>query len=103
MSRPARRSHRGRSIEALRATADVIDPRAHVPLAEESEAILRWLEEPGTRLVDATQAWLMPAFGAGGLRTYLATAGRESADPFADRRRLPVRQPTGPGLNGMSS
>ena len=76
-------------IEALRATADVIDP-LHVPLAEESEAILRWLEEPGTRLADATHPWLMPAFGAGGLRTYLAGAGREAADPFADRRRLPI-------------
>ncbi|MBE7188398.1 DEDD exonuclease domain-containing protein, partial [Jatrophihabitans endophyticus] len=76
-------------VEALRATADVVDP-THVPLAEESEAILRWLEEPGTRLVDATHPWLMPAHGAGGLRAYLATAGREAADPFADRRRLPI-------------
>jgi DNA polymerase III subunit epsilon len=72
----------------LRATADVVDDE-HVPLAEESECILRWLEEPGTRLAVASQAWAMPAFGAGGLRGYLA-AQRESADPFADRRRLPV-------------
>jgi DNA polymerase III subunit epsilon len=78
----------GPVIEALRATADVVDDE-HVPLAEESECILRWLEEPGTRLAVASQAWAMPAFGAGGLRGYLA-AQRESADPFADRRRLPV-------------
>jgi DNA polymerase-3 subunit epsilon len=75
-------------IEALLATADVVD-ETHVPLAEESECILRWLEEPGTRLAHATDPWLMPAFGAGGLRSYLHAA-RDGADPFIDRRRLPV-------------
>ncbi len=76
-------------IEALRATADVVD-ESHQPLAEETECILRWLEEPGTRLADSTHPWLMPAFGAGGLRAYLASGGRQASDPFADRRRLPV-------------
>jgi DNA polymerase III subunit epsilon len=74
-------------VDALRATADVVD-ETHEPLAEESECILRWLEEPGTRLVFASQPWAMPAFGAGGLRGYLAS--QREADPFADRRRLPV-------------
>jgi hypothetical protein len=32
----------------------------------------------------------MPAFGAGGLRAYLATDRWAAADPFADRRTLPV-------------
>jgi DNA polymerase-3 subunit epsilon len=79
-------------IEALRASADVVDEQ-HVPLAEETECILRWLEEPGTRLADASHPWLMPAFGAGGLRAYLASSGAatgRAADPFADRRRLPM-------------
>jgi DNA polymerase-3 subunit epsilon len=40
-------------IEALRASADVADP-SHPVLAEESECILRWLEQPGTRLADAS-------------------------------------------------
>jgi DNA polymerase-3 subunit epsilon len=75
-------------IDALRATADVVD-ESHVPLADESECILRWLEEPGTRLVWASHAWSMPAFGAGRLRGYIATR-RDQTDPFADRRRLPV-------------
>jgi DNA polymerase-3 subunit epsilon len=75
-------------IEAMLATADVVDESV-VPLAEESECILRWLEEPGTRLAAASDPWLMPAFGAGGLRAYLHS-GRDGADPFADRRRLPV-------------
>jgi DNA polymerase-3 subunit epsilon len=74
-------------VDALRATADIVDA-THEPLAEESECILRWLEEPGTRLVSATQPWAMPAFGAGGLRGYLVT--QREGDPFADRRRLPV-------------
>ncbi|MDT4904216.1 MAG: polymerase subunit epsilon [Pseudonocardiales bacterium] len=76
-------------IEALRATADVVD-ESHVPLAEETECILRWLEEPGTRLADASDPWMMPAFGAGRLRTYLGSGARDAANPFADRRRLQV-------------
>jgi DNA polymerase-3 subunit epsilon len=78
----------GPVIDALRATADVVD-EDHEPLAEESECILRWLEEPGTRLAAASDPWAMPAFGAGGLRGYLA-GQRDAVDPFADRRRLPV-------------
>jgi DNA polymerase-3 subunit epsilon len=78
----------GPLIDALVGTADVIDA-AHAPLAEETECILRWLEEPGTRLARASQPWSMPAYGAGGLRGYLA-GQRAVADPFADRRRLPV-------------
>jgi DNA polymerase-3 subunit epsilon len=77
----------GPVVDALVATADVVDEN-HAPLAEESECILRWLEEPGTRLVSASHPWTMPAYGAGGLRGYLAT--QRDADPFADRRRLPV-------------
>jgi DNA polymerase-3 subunit epsilon len=75
-------------IEALRATADVVD-ESSVPLAEETECILRWLEEPGTRLAWASHPWTMPAYGAGRLRSYLA-ASHNGADPFADRRRLRV-------------
>ena len=58
-------------------------------LAEETECILRWLEEPGTRLVERTGAWSCPAPGAGGLRGYLAGRRRpRRRDPFADRRSL---------------
>ncbi|MDQ1619964.1 MAG: polymerase subunit epsilon [Actinomycetota bacterium] len=78
--------------DALVATAErVVPSHGPAPAAspEETECVLRWLEEPGTRLVDATHPWAMPAYGAGRLRNYLAGA-RDSADPFADRRRLPV-------------
>ena len=77
-------------IESLIATADAVEPGS-VALSEESECILRWLEQPGTRLVHTSHAWAMPAFGAGGLRAFLGSdSARDAADPFADRRRLPV-------------
>ena len=81
-------------IEAMTSTADAVEPGPGplpAALAEESECILRWLEEPGTRLVHASRAWALPAHGAGGLGSYLATdSARRAADPFADRRALPV-------------
>jgi DNA polymerase-3 subunit epsilon len=77
-------------IEALLATADVVSAEQPV-LAEETECILRWLEEPGTRLVHTSQPWALPAHGAGGLVSWLAAdAARRAASPFADRRVLPV-------------
>ncbi len=85
----------GPVIDALRATADSVLPDALRPgplpaaLAEETECVLRWLEQPGTRLVLASRPWTCPAFGAGGFRSYLDTeAVRRAAEPFADRRRL---------------
>ncbi len=86
-------------IDALLANAETVLP-VEGPLpaasAEESECVLRWLEEPGTRLVEADGAWSCPAFGAGGLRDWLAQVdnSRESIAPFDDRRRLrPVARP----------
>ncbi len=77
-------------IEALLATAEVVGTELPV-LAEESECILRWLEEPGTRLVHASSPWVMPAYGAGGMVSWLAAdAARRAATPFAPRRSLPM-------------
>jgi DNA polymerase-3 subunit epsilon len=76
-------------VEAMLATADSVDG-SRPPLAEETECILRWLEEPGTRLVLASRPWAMPAFGAGGLRAYLAADPRAAVNPFADRRNLRI-------------
>ncbi len=76
-------------VAALRATAEAVDPASR-PLAEESECILRWLEEPGARLVDASDPWQLPAYGAGGLTAYLGSGAQREANPFADRRRLPL-------------
>ena len=77
-------------VAALVASADVVDTATPV-LVEETECILRWLEEPGTRLVQATRAWALPAHGAGSLVSWLAAdAAKRAANPFADRRRLPL-------------
>jgi DNA polymerase-3 subunit epsilon len=80
-------------IEALLATADAVEPGpGPIPaaLAEETECILRWLEEPGTRLVHASEPWSSPAFGAGALGSRYSGSDRGGVDPFADRRRLPM-------------
>ncbi|HEX4654951.1 MAG TPA: DEDD exonuclease domain-containing protein [Mycobacteriales bacterium] len=86
-------------IDALVATAETVQPGpgpAPAATAEETDCILRWLAEPGTRLVELEGSWCSPARGAGGLGDWLATvdAGREAARPFDDRRGLrPVHQP----------
>jgi DNA polymerase-3 subunit epsilon len=82
-------------VDSLVATAEAVDDSggpALVATVEESEILLRWLSEPGTRLVSATHAWFSPAAGAAGLRSWLAASdgARRQADPFADRRRLPI-------------
>jgi DNA polymerase-3 subunit epsilon len=82
-------------IEAMIATAEVVDETpgpALVAFVEESEILLRWLYQPGIRLVQTSEAWLSPAAGAAGLRAWLASseAARRSADPFGDRRRLQI-------------
>lgn len=69
---------------------------ATVATVEETELLLRWLNQPGTRLVQTSEPWTSPAAGAARLRGWLASAegGRRGAEPFADRRRLPlVSQP----------
>ena len=58
--------------------------------AEESEKVLRWLEEPGVRLVDVQGEWSCPVSGAG-RHVALHDAveqSRQSLVPFADRRDL---------------
>jgi DNA polymerase-3 subunit epsilon len=79
-------------VDALVATAEVV-PEADlttVASVEETELLLRWLTEPGVRLVRASEPWCSPAAGAARLRNWLASAelARRSHDPFADRRRL---------------
>ena len=83
-------------VEALVATAESVLPGVG-PLpcatAEETERILRWLEEPGTRLVELTGIWSCPARGAGGLGDLLDYRA-DAADPTFDRRRIrPIPRP----------
>jgi len=85
-------------VATLLSTAEVVPETAAsatmatVATVEETELLLRWLHQPGTRLVSASQPWTSPAAGAARLRSWLVSAdgARRSAEPFADRRRLPV-------------
>ncbi|MDQ1709231.1 MAG: polymerase subunit epsilon [Frankiaceae bacterium] len=75
--------------DALVAAAEHVS-RGHGPTpaasAEEMHLLLRWLDEPGTRLVELDGVWASPAFGAAGRRDWLEA--RESATPLDDRRAL---------------
>ncbi|MEO6885784.1 MAG: DEDD exonuclease domain-containing protein [Jatrophihabitantaceae bacterium] len=79
----------GPVIEALIATADVVDT-SHTVLAEETEVIANWLQRPGTRLVHASAPWALPARGAGGLLSWLAADHTRALTPDHERRRLPM-------------
>jgi DNA polymerase-3 subunit epsilon len=83
-------------VAALVATAESVLPGVG-PLpcatAEETERILSWLEEPGTRLVELTGTWSCPSRGAGGLGVLLAYHA-DPTDPTGDRRRIrPIPRP----------
>ena len=60
---------------------------------DETELILRWMEKPGTRLVELTGTLACPAPGTGAFTTFLTRveAGRGDRDPFADGRSLGTR------------
>jgi len=54
-------------VESLRASAETVRPApGPVPAASaaETEAVLRWLESPGVRLVDVDGEWACPVAGA---------------------------------------
>jgi len=85
--------------DAAVATAETVLPGpGPVPAAsaEESECVLRWLEAPGTRLIELVGRWASPAHGAGALRVWLtaAAASRDALAPTDARRDLrPFHQP----------
>jgi DNA polymerase III subunit epsilon len=86
--------HPRRYLEALVATAETVvsaPPPLPAATVEETECILRWLETPGTRLVEIEGVWALPAGGAGGLSGLVSTAAEaadRAAHPFDDRRAL---------------
>jgi DNA polymerase III subunit epsilon len=76
-------------IEALRATGEQVTARPFpLPAAhpEETEQVLRWLEQPGVRLVDLDGEWSCPLNGAGQARQQLDPLGaaRGWAPPFGE-------------------
>jgi DNA polymerase-3 subunit epsilon len=60
---------------------------------DETELILRWMEKPGTRLVELTGTLASPAPGTGAFSSFLTRVevGRGDRDPFADDRSLGTR------------
>ena len=89
----------GPTVDALVATAETVLPgpgplpAAH---AEEVECVLRWLEEPGTRLVRLEGTFASPARGAGRHRSWLGALehAKVPVQPFQDRRGLrPLARP----------
>lgn len=80
-------------LDALLATAETVlpaPPPRPAATAEETECVLRWLEQPGTRLVELDGTWASPARSA---RAYLPLVesvddDRRAARPFDDRRAL---------------
>jgi DNA polymerase-3 subunit epsilon len=80
-------------LEALVATAETVvsaPPPLPAATVEETECILRWLETPGTRLVEVEGVWALPAGGAGSLGALVGAAdvADRAAHPFEDRRGL---------------
>jgi DNA polymerase-3 subunit epsilon len=87
---------RGRSVRGLladlRATAETpTGPDGELAASvDETELVLRWMEKPGTRLVDLTGTLASRTPGTGDYSEFLARveAGRANRDPFADTRSL---------------
>ncbi|MDN5795058.1 MAG: DEDD exonuclease domain-containing protein [Intrasporangium sp.] len=69
-------------VSTLRATAEVVVPDGGRPaaLTEETELVLRWLEQPDVRIVDLDGEWSCPVGGADAIRHALepvvASAGQ---------------------------
>jgi DNA polymerase III subunit epsilon len=90
------------TVDALVAAAEPVTCRpGPVPAAtaEETECVLRWLEEPGTRLVELEGIWALPMHGAGRHRRWLDAVieARTAVAPFDDRRGLrTTSQPVAP-------
>ena len=92
-------AHAGVWVTALRESAETVAPGpgpTPAASAEESEQILRWLEQPGVRLVHVDGEWTCPIRGA---TRHLALhdaveVSRTSLVPFGERRALAtVAQP----------
>jgi DNA polymerase-3 subunit epsilon len=65
---------------------------------EETECLLRWLERPGTRLIELDGTWASPAYGAGGVRLWAQAADDGRDSPWrgwldGQRDLRPVHQP----------
>jgi DNA polymerase-3 subunit epsilon len=83
------------TLPGLLATAETLTGPDDEPAAsvDETELIMRWIEKPGTRLVQVEGTLACPAPGTGPFTGFLAQveASREQRDPFGDTRSLSTR------------
>jgi len=82
-------------LPGLLATAETLPGAEGAPptSVDETELVLRWLEKPGTRLVQLTGTLASPAPGTGAYSRFLGQVetGRAVHDPFGDSRSLGTR------------
>jgi DNA polymerase III subunit epsilon len=79
------RTHPRPVIDALLASAETVRPGpGPTPCAspEETERILAWLERDGTRLVQTSDGWALPAAGASRFRTLLIQVEQAATQPY---------------------
>ncbi|MGY1619842.1 DEDD exonuclease domain-containing protein [Geodermatophilus sp. SYSU D00691] len=83
------------TLAGLLATAETPVGPEDEPAAsvDETELVMRWIEKPGTRLVQVEGVLACPAPGTGPYTGFLdrVEAGRAERDPFADSRSLGTR------------
>jgi DNA polymerase-3 subunit epsilon len=83
------------TLEGLMATAETPTGPDDESAAsvDETELVLRWMEKPGTRLVQVTGTLACAAPGTGAFTDFLRRVdeGRAERDPFADDRSLGTR------------
>ena len=87
------------AVDAVLATAETVAeapaPPRGAASVEETECVLRWLEQPGARLVRASGPWRSPVRGAAVWRACSTPPGRRAED--AGPRGRPRHRPTGMG------
>jgi len=83
------------TLAGLLSTAETpIGPDGEIAASvDETELVLRWMEKPGTRLVELHGTLASPAPGTGSFSRFLAMADGSGVrrDPFADGRSLGTR------------
>ena len=72
-------------IEVLLASAETVRPGpgpTPCASAEETERVLAWLERDGTRLVQTSDGWALPAAGASRFRNLLTKCEQAATQPY---------------------
>jgi DNA polymerase-3 subunit epsilon len=87
-------------VEALQSSGEHVDPAprpAAAALAEETAEVLRWLDQPGVRLVRADTPWVLPAACGGDVAARLSDARRAAQRWLADEEQVgAAARPRGP-------